>query len=97
MAKICHAFLPSFGFHVVLSTEARTLLFKCKRNINIFEEVSFKKLLYLVMSLVGLKSNTKEQSIRYYYPVHIYRMPELKNSEENGKVTFFPLHKFVNG
>lgn len=49
------------------------------------------------MSLVGLKSNTKEQSIRYYYPVHIYRMPELKNSEENGKVTFFPLHKFVNG
>lgn len=27
----------------------------------------------------------------------IYFVAKLENSQENGKVTFFPLHKFVNG
>lgn len=52
-------FYLHLDFHVILSTEARTLLFKCKRNINISEKVPFKKLIYLVMFLVGLKTNTK--------------------------------------
>lgn len=58
-AKICHAFLPSFGFHNILSKEGKTLLLKCKRNKNISGKAPFKKLICTVMPLVGLKTSTK--------------------------------------
>lgn len=45
--------------HAILSKEGTTLLFKCKRNINISGKASLKKLIYTVMSLVGLKTSTK--------------------------------------
>lgn len=82
--------------------------FKCKNKYKYpWKKVPLKKLIYLTMSPLGLKTNTKEESIHYSYPERkahtiitqytFILCQSSKKVKKMEKVTFFPLHKFVNG